>query len=78
LARIHDLVTRNQDGALTPAERADLESYLRVSSFRDLMHAKGRRSLKAPRVLRPLPDPPRRIMLLFNTCPISAHAPVIA
>jgi hypothetical protein len=46
LARIHDLVTRNQDDALTPAERADLESYLRVSSFLDLMHAKARRSLK--------------------------------
>jgi hypothetical protein len=46
LDRIHDLVTRNQDDALTPTERADLESYLRVSSFLDLMHAKARRSLK--------------------------------
>jgi hypothetical protein len=46
LARIHDLVTRNQDNALTRVERADLESYLRVSSFLDLMHAKARRSLK--------------------------------
>jgi hypothetical protein len=41
-----DLVTRNQDDALTPTERADLESYLQVSSFLDLMHAKARRSLK--------------------------------
>ncbi len=46
LARIHDLATRNQDDALTPAERADLESYLRISSFLELMHAKARRSLK--------------------------------
>jgi hypothetical protein len=46
LDRIHELVTKNQDDALTPAERADLESYLRVSSFVDLMHAKARRSLK--------------------------------
>ena len=46
LARIHELVTKNQDDALTPAEKADLESYLRVSSFLDLMHAKARRSLK--------------------------------
>jgi len=37
---------KNQDDALTPDERADLESYLRVSAFVDLVHAKARRSLK--------------------------------
>lgn len=46
LDRIHKLVTKNQDDALTAAEKADLESYLRVSAFVDLMHAKARRSLK--------------------------------
>ncbi len=46
LNRLHELVTKNQDDALTPAERAELESYLRVSSFVDLMHAKARRSLQ--------------------------------
>jgi len=46
LIRIHELVTKNQDDALTPAEKADLESYLRVSAFVDLIHAKARRSLK--------------------------------
>jgi len=46
LDRIHELVTKNQDDALTPTEKADLESYLHVSSFLDLMHAKARRSLK--------------------------------
>jgi hypothetical protein len=46
LARIHELLTKNQDDALTPAEKADLESYLRVSSFFDLMRAKARRSLR--------------------------------
>ncbi len=46
LDRIHELVTKNQDDALTPAEKADLESYLRVSAFVDLLHAKARRSLK--------------------------------
>ena len=46
LDRIHELLTKNQDDALTPAEKVDLESYLRVSSFLDLMHAKARRSLK--------------------------------
>ena len=30
----------------TSAEREEMETYLRVSSFLDLMHAKARRSLK--------------------------------
>ena len=46
LDKLHMLVTKNQAGALTATEKADLESYLRVSSFFDLMHAKARRSLK--------------------------------
>jgi hypothetical protein len=46
IARIEDLLARNQHDALTASERADLESYLRVGSFLDLMHAKARRSLK--------------------------------
>jgi hypothetical protein len=48
LARIQDLLARNQENALTASERADLESYLRVSSFLDLLHAKAYRSLKKP------------------------------
>ncbi len=46
LDRIHELATKNQDDALTPAERTEMENYLRVSSFLDLMHAKARRPLK--------------------------------
>jgi hypothetical protein len=46
LTRIHELVTKNQEDALTAVEKADLESYLRVSSFLDLVHAKARHSLK--------------------------------
>ncbi len=46
LDRLHDLTTRNQDGPLDPAERSELESYLRISSFLDLMQAKARRTLK--------------------------------
>ena len=45
LDRMHILAVRNQDDALTPAEKAELESYLRVSYFIDLMHAKARLSL---------------------------------
>ena len=46
LDRIHDLVTRNQADDLTPVERDELESYLRISSFLDLMHAKARRTVR--------------------------------
>jgi hypothetical protein len=46
LDRIHELLTKNQADALTPAEKADLESYLRVSSFLNLMRARARHSLK--------------------------------
>ena len=49
LERIHELVTKNQDDDLTPAERSELESYLRLSSFLDLMHAKARLSLQRQR-----------------------------
>jgi hypothetical protein len=44
--RLHDLLVRNQDDALTPAEKVELEVYLRVSMMIDLMHAKARYSLK--------------------------------
>lgn len=46
LDRLHELVTKNQEDSLTPAERQDLESYLRMSAIVDLMHAKARHSLK--------------------------------
>jgi len=45
LDRIHELAVKFLYDAPAPTERADLESYLRVSSFLDLMHAKARRSL---------------------------------
>ena len=46
LDRLHELVVKNQDGALAPAEKADLESYLRISFLVDLMHAKALCTLK--------------------------------
>jgi len=46
LDRLHELVAKNQDDALTPGEKAELESYLRVSLLVDLMHAKALRTLK--------------------------------
>jgi hypothetical protein len=44
--RLHDLLVRNQDDALTPPEKVELDAYLRVSMMIDLMHAKARYSLK--------------------------------
>ena len=41
LDRLHELVVKNQDDALTPAEKKELEGYLRVSAFLDLMHARA-------------------------------------
>jgi uncharacterized protein YnzC (UPF0291/DUF896 family) len=46
LNRMHELVTKNQDGKLTAKERHELENYRRVSFMLDLMHSKARRSLK--------------------------------
>lgn len=46
LDRMHELVVKNQDDALSNDELSELESYLRLSSLLDLMHAKARRSLK--------------------------------
>ena len=46
LNRLHELVVRNQDDELTTAEKEELQDYLRVSAFLDLMHAKARYSLR--------------------------------
>ncbi len=46
LDRLHELVVKNQDDNLTPPEKEELEGYLRVSAFLDLMHAKARYSLR--------------------------------
>ena len=49
LDRMHILAVRNQDDALTPDEKAELESYLRISMMVDLIHAKARLSLRKQR-----------------------------
>jgi hypothetical protein len=46
LDRLHELVVKNQDDDLTPAEKEELQGYLRISAFLDLMHAKARYSLR--------------------------------
>ncbi len=41
LDRLHHLVVKNQDNALTRAEKAELASYLRISLVVDLIRAKA-------------------------------------
>ena len=47
--RIRKLLQRNNTGSITSDEKADLEKYIRVGQFLDLMQAKARLSLKATR-----------------------------
>jgi hypothetical protein len=46
-ARIRGLLSTNNAGTITPGERADLDKYLRVGQFIDLLQAKARISLAA-------------------------------
>jgi hypothetical protein len=46
LDRLHELAVKNQDDDLTSVEKDELEGYLRISAFLDLMHAKARYSLR--------------------------------
>jgi uncharacterized protein YnzC (UPF0291/DUF896 family) len=51
LDRMHELAVKNQDDALTPVEKAELEAYLRISYFIDLMRAKARCSIENPKLV---------------------------
>jgi hypothetical protein len=44
--RIRDLLDKNNKGTVTDEERLELERYLRVGSFLDLLQAKARVSLR--------------------------------
>jgi hypothetical protein len=45
-SRIHELIVKNQEDALTPEEQTELDNFLQVSYLLDLLHSKARRSLK--------------------------------
>ena len=49
LDRMHELALKNQDGLLTPPERAEMENYRNVGFLLDLMHSKARRTIKKHR-----------------------------
>jgi hypothetical protein len=46
IGRMNELAEKNRLGTLTEAERGDLEKYLRVGNFLNLLQAKARLSLK--------------------------------
>lgn len=43
--RMDELAEKNRRGDITPTERAEMEKYLRVGNFINLMQARARRSL---------------------------------
>ena len=45
--RMHELAEKNQEGELSAEESGQLDDYLRVGLFLDLIHSKARRCLKA-------------------------------
>jgi len=45
--RIRELLSSNNAGTITTAERSDLDKYLRVGKFIDLIQAKARLSLSS-------------------------------
>lgn len=48
-ARMTELADRNNRGSITPPEREELDKYLRVGSFINVVQAKARVSLRRPR-----------------------------
>lgn len=44
-ARMHDLATRNQDDALTPAEKAELFAFGKATTLLSILKSKARRTL---------------------------------
>ncbi|MEQ8963028.1 MAG: hypothetical protein RLP02_34815 [Coleofasciculus sp. C2-GNP5-27] len=43
---MNDLAEKNNHGLLSETERQEMEKYLRVGNFLNLLHAKARRSLQ--------------------------------
>ena len=44
-ARYEDLAYRNQEGSLTPDERAELDAFVAANTFLTILKSKARRSL---------------------------------
>ena len=50
VTRMNDLAARNNEGTITDIEREELDKYVRVGSFINLIQAKARLSLKKPQL----------------------------
>lgn len=46
IERMNELAEKNSEGLLSEAERQEMERYLRVGNFLNLLHAKARQSLQ--------------------------------
>jgi hypothetical protein len=46
ITHMNELAEKNNHGLLSEAERQEMERYLRVGNFLNLLHAKARRSLQ--------------------------------
>lgn len=44
-ARMHELAQKNRDDALDSSEREELESFLRIGTLLNILHAKARNAL---------------------------------
>jgi hypothetical protein len=49
-ARMRDLAARNQEGALSPDERDELQNYVKAGHLLAMLHSKARKSLKKRKV----------------------------
>src|SRR4051794_33359920 len=56
-ARMQDLATKNQAGALSPQEKEELLSYVKAGHLLALLHSKARKSLGRQRASRGPQDP---------------------
>lgn len=52
-ARMHDLAVRNQDDALTPAEKEELFGFAKAASLLSILKARARRTLGIKPTKRP-------------------------
>jgi hypothetical protein len=50
-ARIHQLLVRNQDGALNETEKEELSRYVNVGCLIAILHAKARKALRRTRTV---------------------------
>lgn len=50
--KMHELAVKNQQGKMSPAEERELDSYVRIGRFLDLLSAKAAKSLKSRKAVK--------------------------